>query len=342
LRSSEVYLDEILLHAASTARADENKFVDDILRAAWVGGGFAAERERAQRLAVQYGLPPLREANLAEINQRGEDLAAFLDGVEAQAKTWATALGDLNQARLDAFLTARPNLAARLALPAVRKTGPEKRRALTVELLDELVPATNSDDKQLARVKRLIDATADFDEIAYRAEVRMAALLRLRTLVLDVAGRFYLQNKPQESAAFAALERCEDLGFTLAPAVESYSAAKPALRAIETDRQAAERGQPAWAGLVFAPISSARRQRLGLADGAVRVVAVVANSPASRAGLRPGDLLLGAAGEPFTSQNPIRPAVGLAPIGAEWPLDVQRGSMKLVLRLRPQAAPQKN
>jgi hypothetical protein len=44
-------------------------------------------------------------------------------------------------------------------------------------------------------------------------------------------------------------------------------------------------------------------------------------------------------GEPFTSQNPVRPAVVLAPIGAEWPLDLQRGSKRLALQVRPEPAP---
>jgi S1-C subfamily serine protease len=55
--------------------------------------------------------------------------------------------------------------------------------------------------------------------------------------------------------------------------------------------------------------------------------------------MRPGDILVGATGEPFTSQNPVRPAVVLASIGAEWSLDVQRGSTRLVLRVRPEPAP---
>jgi S1-C subfamily serine protease len=71
----------------------------------------------------------------------------------------------------------------------------------------------------------------------------------------------------------------------------------------------------------------------------VRVVSVVANSPATRAGLRPGDILIGAAGESFTKQNPVRPAVVLASIGVKWPLDVQRGSKRLVLPVVPEPAP---
>ena len=344
LRSSEVFLDEILLRAARVERADENKFVDEILGKAWADKGFAAERDRASRLAGQYGLPPLRESSLAEIKQRGDELAAFLEGLEAHAKAWATALGDLNQARLDAFLAARPALAVRLALPVLRKLEPAELRAREVEFLRELVPVTEADGKQFSRLQRLIDATVGLDEIAYRAEVRLAALLRMRTILLDVAGRSFLQSqsqiRSQEAAAFAALEGCEDLDLKLAPAAGSARpAVKPALPALETDRQAAARAQPAWLGFVFAPVSSARCQGLGLPDGAVRVVSVVANSPATRAGLRPGDILIGAAGESFTKQNPVRPAVVLASIGVKWPLDVQRGSKRLVLPMVPEPAP---
>jgi PDZ domain len=344
LRSSEVFLDEILLRAARAERVDENKFVDEILGKAWAGKGFAAERDRASRLAGQYGLPRLGKPSLAEINQRSDELAAFLEGLEAHAKTWATALGDLNQARLDAFLAARPGLAARLALPVLRRLEPAELRAREVELLRELVPLTEADGKQFSRVQRLIDATAGLDEIAYRAEVRLAALLRIRTILLDVAGRSFLQSqsqiRSQEAAALAALEGCEDLDLKLAPAAGSARpAAKPALSALDTDRQAAARLQPAWLGFVFAPVSSARCQGLGLPDGAVRVVSVVANSPATRAGLRPGDILIGAAGESFTKQNPVRPAVVLASIGVKWPLDVQRGSKRLLLPVVPEPAP---
>ena len=342
LRSSDVFFDEILLRAAHAKHADENKFVDEILAKAWAGKGFAAERDRVERLAVEFGLPRLRAFTLAEINQRGEELAAFLDGLEAHAKAWATALGDLNQARLDGFLAARPGWAARLALPALRKLGPAERRTLVVEFLREFVPLTEGDTKQSARLQRLIEATAGLDEIAYRAEVRLAALLRIRTLLLGVSGRHYLQTegKPKELEASAALEGCENLNLVLTPGARSaVPAVKPPLAALDTDRRAADRAQPAWLGFAFDPVAPARRKRLGLPEAAVRVVSVVANSPASRAGMHPDDILVGAAGEPFTSQNPVRPAVVLASIGTEWPLDVQRGSTRLVLRVRPEPAP---
>ena len=41
----------------------------------------------------------------------------------------------------------------------------------------------------------------------------------------------------------------------------------------------------------------------------------------------------------FTRDNPVRPNVVTAPLNGDWPLDIQRGKERMVLRLRPQAAP---
>jgi hypothetical protein len=342
LRSSDVFLDELLLRAAPGRHDEGGKFVDNILGKVWKEASAVADRYSLDRLAVQFGLSRLQSATLAEINQRGEELAKFLDKIEAQVKVWATALGDLNQARLDAFVAGHPDFAARLALPALRKLNGKARRALTVELLRELVASAEADPALLSRLDRLIKATVGLDEIVYRAEVRMAALLRMRTILIAAAGRHYLrtQAKPAEVAALAALERCEDLSFTLSGIAAVKPAAKATLPSLAADQKEAARFQPAWLGFAFEPIAANRRKRLGLPDKAVRVLSVVDKSPAARAGLRAGDILTGAAGQPFAGQNPLRPAVVLAPIDAEWPIEVRRGSNKLGLRVRPQPAPE--
>ena len=342
LRSSDAFLDELLLRAAPGRRDEGSKFVDDILGKVWKEARAAADRRSLDRLAVQFGLPRLQSATLAELNQRGEELAKFLDKIEAQVKVWAAALGDLNQARLDAFVAGHREFAPRLALPALRKLNAKERRALTVELLRELVASAEADPPLLSRLHRLVKATDGLDKIVYRAEVRMAALLRMRTILIDVAGRYFLrtQAKPSEVAALAALERCEDLSFTLSGVAAGKPAAKAALPSLAADEKEAARFQPAWLGFAFGPIPANRRKRLGLPDKAVRVLSVVDKAPAARAGLRAGDILLGAAGQPFAGQNPLRPAVVLAPLDAEWPIDVQRGSKKLGLRVRPQPVPE--
>jgi len=276
---------------------------------------------------------------LSEINQRGEDMAKFLDRLDAHGGAWSTALGDLNRAHLDAFLAAHPDISARLALSKVRKLHPRERRILAADLLQMLVPWTESDAKQLPRLERLIDATASVDEIIYRTEVRLAALLRIRTIILNVAGRFHVRSQPRQAAALAALEECEDLRLSFRPDRSARPPAKMPLPALEADEKAAQRLRPAWLGFHFEPASTATRKRLSMPDGAVRVLSIVPQSPAATAGLRPGDFLVGAAGEPFTRANPIRPHVVLAPLDGEWSLDIQRGRERQTLRLRPQVAP---
>jgi S1-C subfamily serine protease len=67
---------------------------------------------------------------------------------------------------------------------------------------------------------------------------------------------------------------------------------------------------------------------------AVRILEVVAGSPAAEAGLRPGDLVVGAGGSPVeTLDDVVRVMVlGLPP---ELALDVRRGGEPRVLRIRP-------
>ena len=54
---------------------------------------------------------------------------------------------------------------------------------------------------------------------AYRMDVRLAALLRLRTVLTALAGRVYVATRatPAERAAYDALRACEDLRFTPDP-----------------------------------------------------------------------------------------------------------------------------
>jgi hypothetical protein len=309
------------------------------LAKAWKESDANRERNRIDRLIAEFGLPALRERSLTEINQHNEDLAKLLDRLEAHGKVWAAALADLNQAHLDGFLAAHPDFVARLAHSKLRKLGAKDKRALTADLLRMLVPWAESDRKQLPRLERLIDAMASIDEITYRTEVRMAALLRVRTIMLNVAGRFHLRSLPKQAEALAALERCEDLRLSL-----SGSSPKPAskspLQSLDVDRKAAQRFVPAWLGFLFHPVAPAVRKRHGLPDGAVRVTFTVAKSPAATAGLRRGDILLGAGGESFTRDNPVRPNVVTAPLNGDWPLDIRRGKDRTVVRLRPQAAPE--
>ena len=97
-------------------------------------------------------------------------------------------------------------------------------------------------------------------------------------------------------------------------------------RHIITTLLAHGRVRRAWLGLAGtpAPLPPPLRARFGQAAG-LRVVQVVPGSPADRAGLRPGDLLLTAAHQPVTSAQSLQRLMLADAIGHPLALTALRG-----------------
>ncbi len=81
----------------------------------------------------------------------------------------------------------------------------------------------------------------------------------------------------------------------------------------------------AYLGLVTvpAPVAAPWRERIGR-DNGLRVAEVVPGGPAERAGLRPGDLLLSAAGKPVTAAQDLQRLMFAEAIGKPLPITVVR------------------
>jgi S1-C subfamily serine protease len=81
----------------------------------------------------------------------------------------------------------------------------------------------------------------------------------------------------------------------------------------------------AYLGLVSmpAPLAAPMRERFGRASG-LRVVEVVPGGPAARAGLRPGDLLLSASGNPVTNAQDLQRLMFAEAIGRRMAITVMR------------------
>ena len=147
LRSSDVYLAEQISRAAG-APEREAAFADPLVRQAFAGHDFVEESRLIDRIGAVYALA--RPSSLAELDERAQVLFAFLDQLDLDAKTWEGALGDFNQANLDAFLVAQPRWRGRLDDRAVRGLDVAARRALALELLADLAPYVMSDPLRLA------------------------------------------------------------------------------------------------------------------------------------------------------------------------------------------------
>lgn len=330
LRSSDVYLAELLVRE-TPATQDEVSFVDALLRQATAAPAAAPESRLVERIAARYGV--VRPATLAALDEQVQGLFALLDELEGRARTWEAVLGDFNRASLDGFLDNRPAWRERIQRRAASRLAPAARLARAQELLDELFPFVAADAARLAQAHRLINGLLTAEELSYRTEIRVAALLRARFVLTSLAGRYWLGQHPREASAFAALVRCEDLALPL-PTALPLVARKPEpakLPPLAEDQQRAASLRPGWLGITYVPVHRGRRQRQLLADGAALVTSILDGSPAAAAGLRRGDIVLGVPGRPFTHPNDLRPFIAAANPGASLPIEVQRGSGRIVI-----------
>jgi hypothetical protein len=256
LRTSDLWLETQLTAAAAAAHQPLDTFADALLRTAWKDQGrYEPEIRLLDDVGRAFG--SFSPRSLAEIDAQAQQLAATGSGLRQHAKAWEAALDSARRANLDRFTAANPVWRDRLAEPKVRDLPQPEARALTHALLSELGPATRKDAATSARLKTLRSRAQTAREVAYRMEVRLAALLRMRTILLNVAGRVWLaeDGTPAQRDAYAALRRCEQL-VVPAPGVRpGAELAKPErFPAIEDDVALADGVLPAWMG-----IQSARR-----------------------------------------------------------------------------------
>jgi len=330
LRSSDVYLAEQIARAAGSPER-EAAFADPLVGQAFAGRDFVEESRLIDRIAAVYAFA--RPASLAELDERVHALFAFLDQLELDGKTWEGALGDFNQANLDAFVASQPRWRARLEDRAVRGLDVAARRGLALELLADLAPYVMSDPSRLAEANRLVTGLTTTDEISYRSEIRVAALLRTRFVLTSVAGRLWSKRDPHQVQAVEALTRCEDLALPVpAPPRMAEPAAAPRLPPLAEDQRRAATVRPGWLGITFVPVSRDRRKSLGVPDGAAQITAVVPRSPAAEAGLRSGDIVLGPPGRPLSHSRDLRPFIASSAMNVALPIEVLRGKSRVVVR----------
>jgi len=330
LRSSDVYLAEQIARAAGSPER-EAAFADPLVRQAFAGRDFSEESRLVDRIAEVYAFA--RPSSLAELDERAHVLFAFLDQLELDGKTWEGALGDFNQANLDAFVAGQPSWRGRIEERAVRGLDIAARRTLALELLADFAPFVMSDPVRQTEANRLLAGLTTTDEISYRSEIRVAALLRARFVLTSVAGRMWSRRDQHELQAVEALTRCEDLTLPVQGLPRTAEVPEiPRLPSLEEDQRRATAARPGWLGVTFVPVSHGRRKNLGVPDGAAQITFVLPRSPAAAAGLRSGDIVLGPPSRPLPHPRALRPFIASSTLNVALPLEVLRGRSHVVLR----------
>jgi thiol-disulfide isomerase/thioredoxin len=344
LRSSDVQLELLVESAAKSRGVAPEAYADELLAEAWRDrAAWEHEIRLLDRIGRSFGLASPR--SLAEVDERIAELPQAAEPLKSYASAWHESLTDLSRANLDRFLAAEPEWRQRTAPAATKDLGAPERRDLGGALIAELGPFTRADQTTDRRLAVLRERSAAAGGASYRMEVRAAALLRMRAVLLGIAGRVHLATRttPEERDALDALVACEEVAISPGAIASSSPllelAPEPDLPPYAEDVRIARESAPAWMGISFRPVANEKNPPSGLPTGAVRVREVMPQSPAERAGLDVGDVILGPPGRSFEEPRQVREWTMLRAVGEPAPLEVLRGREVSVRTLVPDTHP---
>jgi thiol-disulfide isomerase/thioredoxin len=328
--SSSFLLAKLLEAAAQRGGHDTAGLVDLFLEEA-LRDPLAWEREirLLDRVGSAFGFASSR--SLTQLDMQASGLSELRERLDTYANRWARALEALRLANLDAFQATFPVWKARLEPHVLAALDASQRRGELDDLLGALTAFTAGNADRDVRLRNLHRKHEESKAARYRTDVRLAALLRMRTLLMDVAGRHYaIRYAPDEERnALAELDVCEDLAL-VAPEQERKRLRSPdPFPSLGEERRRLEAIAPGWLGLRYRAPRAAERKRYVLPAGAARVSEVLPGSPAAEAGLQVADVILGPPGEPFQEPHALREWVMRASIGQPHRLRLLRDGAEL-------------
>lgn len=339
LRSSDLFLRE-QLHAEARRRGLTLRVLaDEMLEVAWNDRRrWESEIRLLDRIGHAFGFfSPRSLAELESQRSRIPDISRHLRDV---SRAWRATLGDANRAELNRFLTSHPQWHESLSRPRVTALPDDALGELAGDLLDALVAFTAGDPETDARLHELNRRGRDAADASFRMEVRLAAVLRMRMTLLQIAGRTFLEHHGTEEqrATYSALISCEDLRLPDTIEVAELAPPEP-FPAFADDVEHATAALPAWIGIRFRAAEPEVRKRFALSPGATRVLTVFPGSPAAAAGIATGDILVGPPGAPFSADREVRWWTMLADVNAARSLQILREGKPLQVEITPGVFP---
>jgi thiol-disulfide isomerase/thioredoxin len=342
--TSDFYLLALLAREAATRGRQPTELTDELVGEAFrVRAQWEPQIRLMDRIGGAFGMFSPR--SLSELELQTMMLPRVSEQLRTYARRWQEALEALRLQNFDRFLTAKPSWRERLGVQEIDALDGQRRSELARELLAALVPFSEADRDTYDRLVLLKQRADEAGAAAYRMEVRLGVVLRMRALLTQIAGRVYLTTggTPEERAAYAALRGCEDVNFLESPAFQSAAAMPPpeAFPPLDEDRQVVQAVMPAWMGIEFQSASRTVHKTAKHPPGAVTVMTVFPDSAAAKAGIEVGDVILGPPGTPFKEPQQVREWTMRREIGEPAPLVLVRGGQQREIALRPEPYPLK-
>jgi len=329
--TSDFFLARQLERSALQNGDETPDFVDSLLAEAWRDPlAWEPDIRLLDRVGQAFGFSSPR--SLAQLEAQAEGLAALRDQLDTYTERWTAALDALRQENLAAFHATNPELRDRVEAKALKDLNADERSWEINAYLWWLTEFTEENPERDARLRDLYWKAEEAQAAHYRADVRVAALLRLRTLLTRVAGEYYLHEYAPDSGrrAFAQLEACEDLTL-VDPDALFTSNSEPAdpFPTLDQERRRIAAITPGWLGLHYNAPSKEARERYGLPPGAAVATVVLPDSPAAAAKLAVTDIVLGPPGAPFQERHELREWVMQSEIGEPLAMRVLRDDREI-------------
>lgn len=332
-------LERELQRNAALGGHEPSDFVDMLLAEAWEDPlHWEREIRLLDRVGRAFGFSSPR--SLAQLEAQAKGLSQLREQLDTYTKRWGSALDALRRENLSAFKSAYPRLEDRVAASALAHLDARERRWEIDAYLYELARFTERAPERDARLRDLHRKAEAAKAARYRTDVRIAAVLRIRSLLMEVAGRYYIGRyaSQAERLAFRRLEACEDLTLVHPDATVAADSSEPRpFPTLDREREQIEALVPGWLGLHYRAPRSAERERYDLPPGASVVNAVLPDSPAEVAELKVADIVLGPPGAPFQERHELREWVMQGEIGRPHPMRVMRDGreIEVVIYLAP-------
>jgi len=339
LRTSDVFLQSLLVRAAAERGVATEVLIDSMLPEVWSNAVlWEPEIRLLDRISSRFGYASPR--SLAELESQTKSLPDSANQLKRVAQAWEAALRDVNHGAYERFLAKTPAWQSRLPTP-MSSLPADMLQALSEELGNEIAAYTSmTAPADETRIQLIHSKEMAADGARYRMEVRLAALLRLRTLLTSLAGRQYLATRASAAQRhrYDRLVTCEDLVLPSTPGADTVDLS-PDLPRFDDDVRATQAALPSYLGIQFRDLDAERRKSLKLNEGAASVQAVFPDTPAALAGIEPGDIIVGANQRPFSQANEVRLWSMLAPPGKPAQVEVLRRNQRLSLALTPAPYP---
>ncbi len=342
LKASDLYLESILDARAESIGIEIDDLVDQLLQDAWRNRkDWETDIRLMDRMGQTFGYFSPRF--LSELALHSDSLSALSKQLKDYASAWKKVQLALNRENLERFLDSHPDWNTRLTKDALSPLSENQKSLLTHELLIDLAEFSKKDPTTSSRLNLLREKSEATRKASYRAKAREGVVLRMRIMLISIAGRQYLAQSGSDAQRDAYNNLIDHESFGLMPADESrdYRVQVEPFPPFEDEVKITDSALPGWMGIRFRPVSEKRRDKYQLDGGAVSVLAVFTDSPAQKAGLEAGDTIIGLPGQPFTERNFVREWVMTAPIGEAQSLQIMRGDNLKTLTLTPEPFPRK-